>query len=348
MKQAFYLMLLAPLFIAGCKGGGAFKKTEHGTEYRIIATGSGETMKYGSFFEFSQEMRYRDNNKDSLLFSSVDASNRIAALDTVSTPAYIYKIFAQCRKGDSVQMKVSVDTAYPIAKGATLPEGFKKGGYFFSTYRIVNVYSTKEQADSAFAKLNELAQQKAAAKEKETLVKDDKTIADYLAKNNITATKTPGGTYVQIITPGSGPQVDTTVEVRVNYTGKTMAGKAFDSNTDTAFHHVEPIGIKMWAPQVIKGWIDGLATLSKGAKAKFYIPSGLAYGPQGAGADIKPNEILVFDIEVVDLWSKAQSMAGEKEAQKKMEQQQKQMMEMQKRYQDSLAKASKDTVKKTK
>lgn len=348
MKQAFYLMLLAPIFIAGCNGGGAFKKTEHGTEYRIIAKGSGDLLKYGTFFEFSQEMRYRDDKKDSLLFSSLDGSNRIAVLDTVSTPAYIYKIFAQCRLGDSVQMKVSVDTAYPVAKGATLPEGFKKGGYFFSTYRIVNVYKTKEQADSAFAKLNEQAQQKAIAKEKETLIKDDKTIADYLAKNKITATKTAGGTYVQIITPGTGPQVDTSVEVRVNYTGKTLAGKAFDSNTDTAFHHVEPIGVKMWAPQVIKGWIDGLPMLSKGAKAKFYIPSGAGYGPQGAGADIKPNEILVFDIEVVDLWSKAQAMAAQKEEQRKMEEQQKQMMQMQKRYQDSVAKATKDTAKKAK
>ena len=72
---------------------------------------------------------------------------------------------------------------------------------------------------------------------------------------------------------------------------------------------------------VIPGWTDGLKLLNKGAKAKFYIPSSLAYGAQGAGQDIKPNEILVFDIEVVDILNRTQALAaaqGSKEKRKEL------------------------------
>jgi FKBP-type peptidyl-prolyl cis-trans isomerase FkpA len=339
MKQAIYLLLLAPVLLTGC--GGAFKKSEKGTQYKIISKGSGEKLQYDNFFEFSFEYRYKDSKTDSFLTSSQMSNNGMAKLDTINTPAYIYKIFVQCRKGDSVVLKVPVDSAFA---GGQMPEGFRKGGYFFSTYRILNIYKDQATADSVFANLRKEGQQREVVRQKELKEKDDKTIEAYLKKNNITAAKAPAGTYVQVIAPGTGPKIDTTNEVMVNYTGRTMDGKVFDSNTDTAFHHVEPYPVRMWAPNVVQGWYDGLGMLEKGAKAKFYIPSGLAYGPQGNNG-IKPNEILMFDIEVVEVFTKAQAMDRQKQLQQKM-------MEMQKRYTDSMNRvskaAAKDTAKKTK
>ena len=87
---------------------------------------------------------------------------------------------------------------------------------------------------------------------------------------------------------------------------------------------------------VIPGWTDGLKMLNKGAKAKFYIPSALAYGSQGAGQDIKPNSVLVFDIEVLDVLDKSQAMAAQQAEQMKME-------EMQKQYMDSMKKVQPKT-----
>jgi hypothetical protein len=83
---------------------------------------------------------------------------------------------------------------------------------------------------------------------------------------------------------------------------------------------------------VIKGWTDGMTLLNKGAKAKFYIPSSLAYGAQGAGADIGPNEILVFDIEVLDIMNQTQALSYIDSTQKRMQ-------EMQQRMMDSMQKA---------
>ena len=51
---------------------------------------------------------------------------------------------------------------------------------------------------------------------------------------------------------------------------------------------------------MIKGWDEGIMLLNKGAKARFIIPSDLAYGERGAGGVIPPNATLVFDVELVE------------------------------------------------
>jgi len=53
--------------------------------------------------------------------------------------------------------------------------------------------------------------------------------------------------------------------------------------------------------QVIQGWDQGVAMLPKGSKAVLYIPSPLGYGARGAGADIPPNSVLRFEVEVTDI-----------------------------------------------
>ncbi|RYF80348.1 MAG: FKBP-type peptidyl-prolyl cis-trans isomerase, partial [Chitinophagaceae bacterium] len=120
--------------------------------------------------------------------------------------------------------------------------------------------------------------------------------------------------------------------------GKTLEGTTFDSNTDPKFNHTEPLLVNLTnepsaGQKVIPGWEDGFKLLNKGAKAKFYVPSSLGYGAQGAGQDIKPNAILVFDVEVADLLTKSQAIALATAQQQKMQ-------EMQKRYMDSMQKAN--------
>jgi FKBP-type peptidyl-prolyl cis-trans isomerase len=87
----------------------------------------------------------------------------------------------------------------------------------------------------------------------------------------------------------------------MNYTGKTLDGKMFDSNTDPSKGHVQPFGFTLGVGQVIKGWDEGVQLLNLGSRATFFIPSGLAYGDRGAGAAIPPNAVLMFDVEVLSI-----------------------------------------------
>lgn len=341
MKHSFYFIAVAGLLLASCST--PFKKADNGLEYKIISDSKGEVIKAGNFFEIRFEQRYKGSNKDTLLYSSADFTNQVVALDSAGIPPVYYKIFSQVRKGDSLIIKQSTDSLLKQGNG-NMPPFIKKGAFITSYYKIVNVYLTRESADSAFKIQTDLAKEKDAVKAVEQIKKDDKTIADYLAKNNIQAIKAPQGTYVQIINAGEGDVVDTSKVLKVFYTGKTMDdGKVFDSNKDPKFNHTEVFPVSMNVPaggqgSVIKGWTDGLSLLKKGAKAILYIPSSLAYGAQGAGGDIKPNANLMFEIEIADVVTAAQAMA-EADGQRKI------MEALQKKAMDSATKAEKSAKK---
>lgn len=130
---------------------------------------------------------------------------------------------------------------------------------------------------------------------------DETLIKEYISKNKLTATRTPSGLYYVMTKKGSGANATPGKKVSMNYTGKTLNGKVFDSNTDPEFKHVQPFEFNLGQGQVIKGWDEGVQLLNTGARATFLIPSGLGYGAQGAGQAIPPNAVLLFDVELVGM-----------------------------------------------
>ena len=84
--------------------------------------------------------------------------------------------------------------------------------------------------------------------------------------------------------------------VKVHYTGKLLDGTVFDSSVERG----EPFEFALGAGQVIKGWDEGIALMSKGEKGILYIPYDLAYGQMGAGGVIPPYANLIFEVELID------------------------------------------------
>lgn len=129
--------------------------------------------------------------------------------------------------------------------------------------------------------------------------KDDAILQKYFAEHKIKATKTPSGLYYVINQKGSGDNAKAGQNVTVNYTGKLLDGKPFDSNVDPQFNHVQPFSFTLGNHQVISGWDEGIAHYNKGAKGTLYVPSTLGYGPQSRGP-LPANAIMIFDVELVD------------------------------------------------
>jgi FKBP-type peptidyl-prolyl cis-trans isomerase FkpA/FKBP-type peptidyl-prolyl cis-trans isomerase FklB len=104
---------------------------------------------------------------------------------------------------------------------------------------------------------------------------------------------TNSGLQYKVIRPGAGPTPKSTDTVRVKYTGTLLDGTVFDSTEKNGGQPAE-----FALNQVIKGWTEGVALMPVGSKYMFWIPSNLAYGPNGP-QPIGPNATLAFEVELL-------------------------------------------------
>uniref|UniRef100_UPI00356A5EFA peptidylprolyl isomerase n=1 Tax=Muriicola sp. TaxID=2020856 RepID=UPI00356A5EFA len=109
--------------------------------------------------------------------------------------------------------------------------------------------------------------------------------------------KTESGLRYKIIQKGNGKKPEKGQRVSVHYEGSLPNGQIFDSS----YKRKEPITFQLGVGQVIPGWDEGIGLLKVGDKARFVIPSHLAYGSAGAGGVIPPNATLIFDVELMEV-----------------------------------------------
>lgn len=126
---------------------------------------------------------------------------------------------------------------------------------------------------------------------------NEKSGRDFLDRNGkreeVKTTAT--GLQYEILEEGTGAQPTAKDTVKVHYTGKLIDGTVFDSSVERG----EPATFGV--TQVIPGWVEALQMMKAGAKWRLFIPSQLAYGPNGAGGVIGPNQTLIFDVELLEI-----------------------------------------------
>lgn len=123
---------------------------------------------------------------------------------------------------------------------------------------------------------------------------------DFLAENGkrVEVKTTASGLQYEVLKEGEGPQPTAADQVVVHYTGKLIDGTVFDSSEERGTPAT--FGVS----QVIPGWVEALQLMKAGSTWRLFIPSALAYGPQGAGGIIGPNQTLVFDVTLIEVVGK--------------------------------------------
>ncbi len=106
---------------------------------------------------------------------------------------------------------------------------------------------------------------------------------------------TATGLQYQVLVEGKGAKPQASDTVKVNYEGKLIDGSVFDSSITRGEPATFPLS------GVIPAWTEGVQLMSVGSKYRFFVPSELGYGEQGAGDAIAPNSVLIFEIELLSI-----------------------------------------------
>lgn len=182
-------------------------------------------------------------------------------------------------KGTGIKTLNSADFAAGVA---SVYDGVKPEMTFDEAKRIVNEY---------FAKL-EAEMQAEAAKHGEVNRKNGEAFLTENAKREGIKV-TESGLQYEVLESGKGDSPKASDNVEVHYTGKLIDGTVFDSSVERG------VPASFGVTQVIPGWVEALQLMHEGDKWRLYIPSDLAYGPNGAGGVIGPNMTLIFDVELL-------------------------------------------------
>lgn len=149
----------------------------------------------------------------------------------------------------------------------------------------------KEEIRVYFTALEEKQRQAAAQMSQVNEEAGKKFLAENGARAEVRTT--PSGLQYEVLVQGTGIKPAAADEVTVHYTGKLIDGTVFDSSVERG----EPATFGV--TQVIPGWVEALQMMNEGSKWRLFIPSNLAYGPNGAGGVIGPNATLIFDVELI-------------------------------------------------
>ncbi len=292
-------LALAAIGLASCNGG--FKKGEGGLLYNIHNDKSGTPAVVGDFMSLNLVAK---NDADSVLFSTYDSGHpQYLLLQEPQTKGDVFSGIALLSEGDSATIKISIDSLF---KGKQKPADLK-GKYVIYNVKVEKVIAKGKQTDQVFQGIVT-----AYVKKESDAVKDKepKDIQKYITDSKSNFTKTASGLYYFVNKPGTGalPTVGDTVSV--NYVGKFVGGKVFDTSIKAEAEKAkilnpmqpyQPMKVAVGTRMVIPGWDEALQLFNKGAKVTVIVPSSLAYGEQGNPPVISPYTPLVFEMEIMDV-----------------------------------------------
>ena len=162
---------------------------------------------------------------------------------------------------------------------------------------IEDVLNDKKQPKVEGADAQKIIQEyftKLQAKANEEKIEAGKKFLEENSKRDEVITLESGLQY-EVLKAGEGAKPTPNDQVTTHYHGTLIDGTVFDSSVERGEPATFPVS------GVIKGWTEALQLMSVGAKWRLYVPSDLAYGERGAGAQIGPHTTLIFDVELLKI-----------------------------------------------
>lgn len=272
-----WMMLAAAALLTGCQAG--FKKHESGLLYRIVENNKEAMMPVvGNIVTIEMTCTSEAGVKveDSGVF-------RTQLKEPSKAAPSVEQAILLMHQGDSIQFKINAEEYFTLAKRERLPEKIGADEMLTFNLRLINIATVEE------FKQERKTLRVAGEKEEEELM------LGFIKRANITVEPTSSGLYHVVMRPGNGEKPRPGKKVTVNYLGYYIDGTPFDNS----YERGEPYTFMLGMRDVIQGWDEGISLMTKGEKAKFVIPSYLAYGANPTNG-ILPYSTLVFEVELLD------------------------------------------------
>ena len=291
--------VITVMMITSCSKYPGFKKSESGILYKFYVENK-DSLKAaeGSILTMNLQYRMKIGDKDSILFNSAESGKPFPiSLAKSEFKGDIYEAFGMLHVGDSATFILSASDFFTkTAKYPQLPAGIDSTSMLYFDVKLLSSETVE-------------AKQKAEALKAEKLKGEEPgKIQAYLTKNNVTAAPTASGIYFIAQNPGSGRGIAKAGFVKMNLTVSSIDGKKIFSTLDKN----KPITFEYGQPFDTKGFDEAISMMKKGSKATVVVPSIMGFGDKGkkdmTGADIiSPYSPVVYDIEILDLKTKAEN-----------------------------------------
>ena len=284
MNNYKYASIGLLILLAAC--GKNQKETPNGLKYTIIKAGDGTVPEKDQVLVFDYELR---DSKDSVwgetFKEGIPAATKIADTSQVKNEDGMTQMFRMLSKGDSVKTEMSVPEFFIKVVGRPAPP-------YIDTTRSVT-YTLKVQDIMSVENYLKVREEQFKKRESRIHARDADDIGKHLSENKITAEQDTSGLQY-VIYNKSGKRKPTEEDcVEVKYIGRLLStGEIIDQAERVAF----PLN------QVIPGWRFGIPKLGIGDSGTFFIPSKLAYGPQGYQG-IPKDAVLIFNVTLLDVKS---------------------------------------------
>jgi FKBP-type peptidyl-prolyl cis-trans isomerase FkpA len=282
-KFAQTLLPVIVLFLlSGCSGKyPGFKKTNSGIYVALHKIGeSNVKSKYGDYI--ITDMSYQ-TIKDSVFFKA----RRKFKLENPGYTKSVNECFTMLSEGDSATFIIPASDFFSRTLGKSLPSFIKENEDMKISANIVEIQSEEEYTSEKNAFLKWI--EDFSEYEREIL-------RQFLQGSKISVPPTASGLYYIKISPGNGKKVKTGDTLSIDYEGRFLNGKFFDS-TKKRFEPFQFVYGQEW--QVIKGLEEGIGLMEEGEKALLIIPSDLAFGQEGSSTGIiPPYTSLIYEVEL--------------------------------------------------
>lgn len=261
-----------------------YSKSKKGFHYKLHSIGeTSENTALGDYI--TADIRYKTIN-DSLFFEG----RRKLKIEQPAYEGAIEDCFLMLRSDESASFIIKAQPFFIQTLSSDLPSFLKPDDYIKIDVDVVEIQTSDEFENEKQAFLNWI----------EDFGDYEKVILNqFLREEKLDAGKSGSGLIYLPLTEQEVPRIKTGDTITINYEGRFLNGKFFDS-TKRRNQPFQFIYGTEW--QVIKGLEEGLALMGEGERAVFILPSELAFGTSGSSTGIiPPFTSLIFEVEILNV-----------------------------------------------